>query len=433
MELFSADELRDVYTDLHAHPELSFQETRTAAAVAQHLRRLGFQVTEDIGGTGVVGVLECGDGPCVLLRADMDGLPVEESTGLAYASRERAVDRRGEDVPVMHACGHDVHVTCLLGACARLSADRDQLSGRVLAVFQPAEELGAGARAMVDDGLFDRFGRPDVVLGQHVAPLPAGVIGIHAGLAMANSDSLTVTLVGRGGHGSQPQATVDPIVLAAATVMRLQTIVSRETAATEAAVVTVGMIHAGTNNNIIPETAELRLIVRTTDGAVRDRTLAAIRRIVAAEAAASGADAPVVDHTDFFPALLNDDAAVDTVRRAFEGRLGDCTVVDIGTMTGSEDVGVFAEEAGAPCAFWFLGGADPDLFRGALTLTEILDVVRGLPVNHSANYAPTTDPTLEVGVQALVTAARAWLCPTDGMGASDGAGASDGFGLTTTG
>lgn len=401
----------EVYRDLHAHPELSFQETRTAQVGAEALRGLGFEVTEGVGGTGVVGVLDLGgDGPTVLLRADMDGLPVEERTGLSYASTARTTDRFGRDVSVMHACGHDVHVSCLLGASARLASQREELGGRLLVVFQPAEELGSGARAMVDDGLFERFGRPDVVLGQHVTPLPAGLIVIHPGLAMAASDSLTITLHGRGGHGSQPQATVDPVVMASSLVMRLQTIVSRETAAVDTAVVTVGMIHAGTSNNIIPDEAELRLNVRTVDPAVRERTLAAIRRMAAAEGAAHAAPTPpTVDHTDYFPALLNDPEAVRTVSGVLGAVVGPERVVDIGTMTGSEDVGVLAQAAGCPCAFWFLGGADPQPFEGATQLAALMEVVRGIPGNHSPAYAPVLEPTLSTGVAALTAAARAWL------------------------
>lgn len=404
----SDEDLAEIYRDLHTHPELSFQEERTAQIVADRLRERGYDVTTGIGGTGVVGILDNGPGPTVLLRADMDGLPLAEKTGLDYASSRRAVDRLGNDVPVMHACGHDVHVTCLLGAASVLAAEPHGYSGRVMVVFQPAEELGSGARAMVDDGIFERFGTPDVVLGQHVAPLPAGMIAIHPGMAMAASDSLTVTLHGRGGHGSRPETTIDPIVMAAATVMRLQTIVSRETGGTETAVVTVGMITGGTNNNIIPDEAELRLNVRTYDPNVRDRTLAAITRIAQAEAAASGAPEPTVGHTDYFPPLMNDPDAVDRTRAALQAWLGADQVVDPGPMTGSEDVGVLAESAGAPCAFWFLGGADPALFAHATGVAGLLEVVRDLPSNHSPFYAPVIDPTLRLGVNALLTALKAW-------------------------
>lgn len=235
--------LRELYRDLHAHPELSLQETRTAGIVAARLREQGgWEVTEGVGGTGVVGVLRSGEGPTVLLRADMDGLPVLEATGLPYASVARGTDRDGNDVPVMHACGHDMHVTCLLGVTALLAAERDAWRGTVVAVFQPAEEVGRGARDMLADGFAERFPKPDVCLGQHVGPFPTGVAVTRPGAVMAASDSYRVRLFGRGGHGSTPESTVDPVVLAAAVVMRLQTVVSREVGASQTAVVTVGSI-----------------------------------------------------------------------------------------------------------------------------------------------------------------------------------------------
>jgi amidohydrolase len=409
------DEMGEIYRDLHTHPELSFQETRTASIIAERLRSWGYQVSTGVGGTGVVGILENGPGPTALLRADMDGLPLLEKTGLDYASSVRATDRLGNDVPVMHGCGHDVHVTCLLGAASRLATERGAYAGRLMLVFQPAEEIGAGAKAMVDDGLYERFGRPDVVLGQHVSPMAAGFVAIHGGLAMAASDSLTVTMHGRGGHGSRPETTVDPIVMAAATVMRLQTVVSRETGGSETAVVTVGMISGGTNNNIIPDEAELRVNVRTFDAAVRQRTLAAIERIALGEGVVAGAPKPVtVDHTDYFPALINDPTAVQRTRSAFEAWLGPTKVVDPGVLTGSEDVGVLADAAGAPCAFWFLGGSDPQLFAQAHSVADRSAVLRGIPSNHSSGYAPAISPTLALGVEALMVAVREWLPATGG-------------------
>jgi amidohydrolase len=289
-------DLTVVYRDLHAHPELAFAEHRTAGIVAARLRDLGYQTTTGVGRTGVVGVLANGNGPTVLLRADMDALPVLERTGLDYASTERATGAHGEEVPVMHACGHDAHVTCLLGAAAALAGDKSDWSGTLLLVFQPAEEVGEGAQAMIDDGLFDRFGVPDVVLGQHVAPMPAGLLGVRSGPAFAAADSLRVVLHGQGGHGSRPETAVDPVLMAAATVQRLQGIVARELPATDAAVVTVGALHAGTAPNVIPDEAELLLSVRSFDPAVRGKVLRAIERIVAAEAAASGAPGRTRDH-----------------------------------------------------------------------------------------------------------------------------------------
>jgi len=403
-------DLADVYRDIHAHPELGFAEERTAGIVAGRLRDLGYHTTTGVGRTGVVGIRRNQDGPTVLLRADMDGLPVKEQTGLPYASTVRHTSADGNDVPLMHACGHDMHVTCLLGAAAELAADLKSWHGTLLLVFQPAEEAGDGARAMIDDGLFDRFGAPDVVLGQHVAPLPAGMIGITSGPAFAGADSLRVVLHGKGAHGSRPETSVDPVVMAAATVMRLQGIVSRELAAGDTAVVTVGALHAGTKENIIPDQAELLLSLRTYDDRVRAATIDAIERIVRAEAAASAAPAdPEITVLGTFPPVVNDARACARVSEAFLRDLGPGAVFDPGPVTGSEDVGLLATAAGAPLAYWLLGGADPALFAQAAGVAGVAAVVRGLPSNHSPLFAPVIDPTLRTGVTALTSAARAWL------------------------
>ena len=405
----SPQALADLYRDLHRNPELSFAESRTAGIVAASLTALGYEVTTGVGGTGVVGILRRGDGPTVLVRADMDALPVLEETGLDYASAARGTDPNGTDMPVMHACGHDVHVTCLLGAAAELAAD-DGWAGTVMAVAQPAEELGTGARAMITDGIYERLGRPDVVLGQHVGPIPAGMIGLHPGAAFATSDSIKVTLFGKGGHGSRPEACIDPIVMAAAVVMRLQTIVSRELAGSDTAVVSIGTLHAGTKVNIIPDTAELEINVRTYDVAVREHILAAIERIVRAEATASNAPKPpTVELVDSFPFLYNDLEGSARTTAVLRGVFGEGAVIDLGPVTGTEDVGVFALTADVPCVFWILGGAHPALFASATTAAELLTVMRGVPSNHSPHYAPVIDPTLSVGVSALVAAAKEWL------------------------
>jgi amidohydrolase len=405
-------DLASIYRDIHAHPELAFQETRTAGIVAERLRDLGYETATGVGRTGVVGVLRNGDGPTVLLRADMDALPVREQTGLEYASTVRGVDDAGKDVPVAHACGHDMHVACLLGAADALAADRSSWRGTLLLVFQPAEETGKGARAMVDDGLFDRFGAPAVVLGQHVSPIPAGLLGLRTGTAFAAVDALRVVLRGRGAHGSQPESSVDPVVMAAATVMRLQGIVSREVAPAEAAVVTVGALHAGTRDNIIPDEAELLLSVRTFDETVRDKTLAAIERVVRAEAAASGAPAdPEITSLGSFPPVVNDEAASALVSDAFASDIGQGLVLDPGPVTGSEDVGLLATAAGAPCVYWLLGGADPALFANITSIADARAIVRALPSNHSPLFAPVIEPTLRTGITALTSAARAWLAP----------------------
>src|SRR5581483_2533505 len=297
-----------LYKDVHRHPELSMAETRTAGLAAQQLTDAGFEVTTGVGRTGVVGVLSNGDGPVVMLRADMDALPVPEQTGLDYAS---TVDG------VMHACGHDMHVAWLAGATAHLAAHRDTWQGTVMAVFQPAEETAAGAQAMIDDGLFDRFPRPDVILGQHVMPSPAGSIGVRSGVVTSAADSFEIRLFGRGAHGSMPEASVDPVVMAAATVLRLQTIVAREVAPAQSAVVTVGALQAGTKENVIPDDAVIKLNVRTFDEGVRAHVLDAITRIVNAEAAASGAPKPPeITPLDRYDLVRNDDQATDRVRNA---------------------------------------------------------------------------------------------------------------------
>jgi amidohydrolase len=398
-------ELAGLYRDLHGHPELAFTEHRTAALVATRLRALGYETTEGVGRTGVVGVLRNGAGPTALLRADMDALPVREQTGLPYASTEN-----GPGTPVMHACGHDMHVTCLLGAAAELAAGLGSWRGTLLLVFQPAEETGEGARAMIDDGLFDRFGVPGVVLGQHVSPIPAGLLGLRPGPAFAASDALRVVLHGRGAHGSQPETSVDAIVLAAATVLRLQTIVSRELAPADHAVVTVGALHAGTVENVIPDQAELLLSVRTFDEQVRARTLAAIERIVTGEAATAGAPAaPEITTMSSTPPVVNDPAACAKLTEAFAKGIGPGLVLDPGPVSGSEDVGLLASAAGAPCGYWLLGGADPALFANVTSIEEARAIVNGLPSNHSPWFAPVIEPTLRTGVTALTSAARAWL------------------------
>ena len=400
-------DLEALYVDLHQHPELSFQETRTAGIAAGHLRDLGLEVHEGVGVTGVVGILTNGDGPVVWVRTDMDALPVGEQTGLAYASTATGIDPAGNTVPVMHACGHDMHVTAMIGAVEKLVADRAEWSGTLVVLIQPAEEYGAGSRAMLDDGLLDIAPKPDIVLGQHVTPLPAGTIGVRPGTQMAASDGLTVTLHGRGGHGSRPHSTIDPIVMAAATVMRLQSIASREVDPRDVAVVTVGSIHAGLKNNIIPAEAKLELSLRYPNDEMRDRVLASVERIVRAEAAASGAEREPEIRTDHtLPPTINDADATARVTRALQSVLGEASVVDPGMFTGSEDVSWFARDTGAPLVFWFWGGVDPATFAAAMA-GGTLD--KDIPTNHSPYFAPVIHPTIEVGVTAMSAAAREFL------------------------
>jgi amidohydrolase len=396
--------LEDLYRDVHEHPELSMQEHRTAGKAAERLEAAGFEVTRGVGGTGVVGVLANGDGRTVMLRADMDALPVREATGLPYASTLTATDAAGNEVPVMHACGHDMHVTWLAGATALLAGARDAWHGTVLAVFQPAEETAQGARAMIDDGLFEHFPRPQVILGQHVMPAPAGAIGYRPGTTQAAADSLEVRLFGRGAHGSMPESSVDPVVMAAATVLRLQTIVSREVAAGQAAVVTIGALQAGTKDNVIPDAALRKLNVRTFDEQVRAHVLEAITRIVEAEATASGAPrAPEITMTEHYPLTVNDPDRTARVAAALRAQLGEDRVHELASpVSASEDFGSFGTEWDVPSVFWYVGGTDPDLYRRA---EEAGRVAQDIPTNHNASFAPVIHPTIETGVQAMTTAA----------------------------
>ena len=399
-------ELERIYKDIHAHPELSMQEARTAGVAADRLRQAGYDVTGGIGGTGVVGILRNGDGPTVMLRADMDALPIEEMTGLPYASKVKATNREGKTVPVMHACGHDMHVAWLVGATTLLAQARNAWCGTLMAVFQPAEETAEGAQAMIDDGLFNRFPKPDVVLGQHVMVGPAGYIGGRGGTITSAADSLQIRLFGRGAHGSMPQASIDPIVMAAATVMRLQTIVSRELAAAEAAVVTIGALQAGTKENVIPDDAVIKLNVRTFDAGVRKRVLAAIERIANAEAAASGAPRPPeITALEHYPLGVNDADASARVAAAFRQHFSADRVRQVEAASASEDFGLFGTEWGVPSMFWFVGGTDPDLYAKAKAAGEI----NKIPTNHSPHFAPVVHPTLETGVETMVVGSLAWL------------------------
>ncbi len=399
-------DLEALYTDVHAHPELSMQETRTAGLAADRLRAAGYEVTTGVGATGVVGLLRNGDGPTVMLRADMDALPVAEQTGLPYASHVTATDRDGNTVPVMHACGHDMHVTWLAGASSLLAQTRQSWSGTLMVVFQPAEETAQGARAMIDDGLFERFPKPDVVLGQHVMVGSAGNIGGRAGTITSAADSLQIRLFGRGAHGSMPQASVDPVVMAAATVMRLQTIVSRELSPIESAVVTIGALQAGTKENVIPDEAIIKLNVRTYDEGVRKRVLAAIERIVNAESVASGAPKPPeITVLDRYPLVANDAGASQRLVDAFRDYFPEGRVLQTAPTSASEDFGTFGVEWHVPSVFWFVGGTDPDTYAKAKAAGE----VNKIPSNHSPYFAPVIHPTLETGVQTLVVGALAWL------------------------
>jgi len=388
-------ELVAFYVDLHRNPELSLHEEKTAAKLAERLRRLGFEVTTGVGGTGVVGVLRNGAGPTVMLRTELDALPVEEKTGLPYASTVKARNDAGLEVPVMHACGHDVHMTVWVGTAARMVQARAGWHGTLVLIAQPAEEVVKGAKAMLADGLYSRFPKPDYVVALHDSPrVPAGKIGYTPGYLLASSDSVDVTIYGKGGHGAAPQTTVDPVVIAARTVLALQTIVSRENDPQEPAVVTVGSIHGGTKHNIIPDEVKLQLTVRTYSPGVRRHVLDAIARIARAEAAAAGAARePAVAVVESTAATWNDPKLTERVVAALRRQLGAGNVVEARREMASEDFSEYGL-AGVPAVMVRLGAADPE----ALAKATAAGVE--LPSLHSSLFAPDRDPTLRTGVAA---------------------------------
>ncbi|OMH23978.1 amidohydrolase [Tersicoccus phoenicis] len=398
----------DLYRTFHQHPELSNQEVKTAERVAQELTQAGYEVTEKIGTTGVVGVLANGDGPVVLMRADMDALPVQEDTGLDYASTATAEDAEGTTVPVAHACGHDVHVACLLGAARLLAEAKGAWSGTFVALFQPAEEDATGAREMVEDGLAETIPAPDVAFAQHVLAFPAGRVSPHPGPFLSSADSMRITVHGRGAHGSMPQLSVDPVVLASAIVMRLQTVVSREVAPDDFAVVTIGRISGGSKSNIIADRAVLELNIRTFDTAVSDRVIEAIKRIATAEAQASGAPAePDFELFDHYPLTENDADTTARLTEAFTAHFGEA-VEDRGRQSASEDFSDIPTALGVPYSYWGIGGIDPDTYAAAQTKGT---VDADIPANHSPQFAPVLEPTLSTGTATIVVAALVWLAP----------------------
>jgi amidohydrolase len=392
--------LEALYKHIHSHPELSLQEVQTAARLAKELRDAGFEVTEKVGGTGIVGVFKNGKGPTVLVRADMDALPIVEQTGLEYASRVRARDRYGNDVGVMHACGHDVNCTCLVGTARMLAGIKDQWQGTLVFVGQPAEEIGAGARMMLADGLLTRFPKPDFALALHSVGSGAhGHVSYREGQFQANVDSVDIVVRGKGGHGASPHTTVDPIVLAARIVLDLQTIVSREIDPLDPAVVTVGSIHGGTKHNIIPNEVRLQLTVRTTTDRTRKQVLESIERIV--KAAAQGANAPEpevkYDPGQFTPAAVNDVALSRRMGALFRDVFGADKVTERGMSLGGEDFGRIAREV--PGFYFFIGSQDPERVAEAQRPGG-----RPLPPTHSDGYAPVPEPTIKTGVLSMTMA-----------------------------
>ncbi|MFY0569087.1 amidohydrolase [Archangium lansingense] len=393
-------ELDALYRELHQNPELSLQEEKTAAKLAERLRKLGFEVTQKVGGHGVVAVLRNGKGPTVLLRTDLDALPVEEKTGLPYASKVMAQDDSGQSVPVMHACGHDVHMTVWTGTATLLARAKDRWRGTLVMVGQPAEERGSGARRMLEDGLYKRFPKPDFAVAVHnSASAVAGSVEYVSGYALANVDSVDITLYGKGGHGAYPHTTVDPIVLAARTILSLQTLVSREKSPLEPAVVTVGSIHGGTKHNIIPDEVKLQLTVRSYKPEVRKQLLAGIERVVNAEATAAGAPRkPEVAVTEGTPATYNDPELTKRLIGAVTRVLGKENIREAQPVMGGEDFSEYGL-AGVPAVMLWLGTVEPKRHAEAKAAGETL------PSLHSPLFAPDRERTLRTGVTTLTTSA----------------------------
>ncbi|KAI9758653.1 MAG: hypothetical protein M1835_000567 [Candelina submexicana] len=397
-----------LYKHIHQHPELSLQEENTASTCAKCLSKLpGFSIHSSIGGHGLAAILKNGSGKAVLLRADIDALPIEEMTGLPYASKVRMKDDDGVEKPVMHACGHDMHIASMLAAAELLHEARDSWKGTLIVLFQPNEERGAGAKAMVDDGLYDKVPVPDIVLGQHVMPLRAGAIGTRRGLMASAADSFRITLYGRGGHGSQPHRTVDPVVMAAQVVVRLQTIVAREVDPNDSVVVTVGSIQAGMTENIIADQAVLKVNVRNLNAQTRDKVLAAIRRVVNAECQASGAvKEPLFEPTSQFPFTNNDEQITRELEKSFGEHFGDQYDPNAPRLGGSEDFSILATSKERPYCFWTVGAIDPNKWDEAEKKGTLQEDV---PVNHSPFFAPVIQPTMKAGVDALAVGALTFL------------------------
>jgi hippurate hydrolase len=393
-------DLDKLYIDLHQTPELSLHEEKTAAKLAARLKALGYEVTTGVGGTGVVAILKNGKGPTVLVRADMDALPVEERTGLAYASKVTTKDDSGATVSVMHACGHDIHMTSLIGAATLLARAKDRWRGTLFLIAQPAEEKGGGARSMLKDGLFTRFPKPDFAISFHdKASMPAGKLIYTPGFAFANVDSVDLTIYGRGGHGAYPHATVDPIVIAARTILALQTIVSREENPLDPAVVTVGSIHGGAKHNIIPDEVKLLITVRSYKEEVRKRILASIERIAKAEAAAAGAPTPPkVEVTEGTPATYNDPALTKRIAGALGKAFGESNVIEGQPTMGGEDFSEYGR-AGVPALQFEVGAVEPGKYEASQKNGT------PLPSLHSSEFAPDRERTLRMGTSSLTVAA----------------------------
>lgn len=394
-----------IYKDLHQNPELSLQEVRTAEIVARKLFEYGFEVKQKIGGTGVVGILRNGKGPTVMLRADMDALPMKEKTGLSYASTTTTVNAKGETVPVAHACGHDMHTAWLIGVAKVMASSRDFWRGTLVTVFQPTEETAEGSKKMIEDGLSNLIPKPDVIFGQHLLQFRAGTVAYRSGQILTAGDSLLVRFFGKGAHGGMPHQGVDPLVMAAAAVLRLQTIVSREVSPQAQVVLTVGEFHAGTAENIIPAEAYIKLNVRTTDEEVRRHVLEAIKRICIAEARASNAPQdPVFEEINNFPLTVNDDKVTKMVSAAFHNHFGEL-LIESQPLGASEDFGRYGKVWDVPYMYWFVGGCEQSKYDMAVQE----GTVGQLPGPHSPFWAPALYPTLQTGIETMLVASGMWL------------------------
>ena len=398
-------DLLTLYKELHSNPELSFKEEKTSKKLANILRNLGYQVTENFGGYGVIALLKNGEGKTVMLRADMDGLPVKELTGVSYSSKTKSFNEVGDEVFTMHACGHDIHMTSLIGTATNLMNRKDEWRGNLLLILQPAEEVGSGARNLIKEGVFKKFPRPDFNLALHVsANLPAGKVGYVPGWAMANVDSLDITVRGKGGHGAYPHTTKDPIVMASQLINSLQTIVSREIAPIEAAVVTVGSIHGGTKHNVIPSEVRLQLTLRSYTDEVRMQTISTIRRIARGLAEANGLPKDLYPEItlkdEYTPALFNNPGLTEKLRISFENALGKENVLKVPPVMGGEDFGMYGRvEPIIPSALFWLGAVNTKVYDKSLR-----DNI-GLPSLHSAFFLPDPEPTISTGVKAMTAAA----------------------------
>ena len=391
-------EIESLYFDLHRTPELAMHEQQTAAKLAERMKTLGYEVTTGVGGTGIVAMLRNGKGRTILLRTDMDALPIEEATGLPFASHVVVKNDSGTAIPVMHACGHDIHMSSWMGTAKLMAANRDRWHGTLIFIGQPAEETGEGAPAMIKDGLFTRFTKPDFALAIHdSALLPVGQVGFTPGYALAAADSVDITIYGRGGHGGRPQSTIDPVVIAAKTVLALQTIVSRENNPFDPVVITVGTIHGGTKNSIIPDEVKLQLTVRTYKPEVEKRVLASIERVAKGEAMAAGAPKdPLVKISHAANATYNDPELTKRLVSALRGVLGPASVLEMEPTMVFEDFAEF-NLAGIPSADFWVGAVDPEKFSAAQKSGA------SLPQLHTAAWAPDYTPTLKTAITVETT------------------------------